>query len=196
MARTVKRALPGMALEIHADLLTPAQVAGLTDGSLDLGVLRPPTSGDALTVRTIAHEPLVLAVAADHRLAGEPVVTMADLRTEDFVVFAGPSSVVNEAVLRSCREAGFTPTVAHEAPGTAVMLPLVAADLGVALVPASVRAAPLAGVVFRDVPDAASLELALAWRTDDTDPALLAVLDVLEAAGLFSPTPELDEVHP
>ena len=101
---------------------------------------------------------------------------------------------INEAVLRSCREAGFTPTVAHEAPGTTVMLPLVAADLGVALVPASVRAAPLAGVVFRDVPDAASLDLALAWRTDDTDPALLAVLDVLEAAGLFSPTPEPDEV--
>lgn len=200
IARAVKRELPGLALEIHADLLTPAQVAGLTEGSLDLGVLRPPTSGDALTVRTIAREPLVLAVAADHRLASEPVVSMVDLRTEDFIVFAGASSVVNDAVLRSCREAGFTPTVAHHAPGTTVMLPLVAAGLGVALVPASVRAAPLAGVVFRDVPDGESLDLALAWRTGDDDPALLAVLEVLETAGLFSPagtdagsTPELDE---
>ena len=34
-------------------------------------------------------EPLVLAVAADHRLATEPVVSMADLRTEPFVLFAG-----------------------------------------------------------------------------------------------------------
>jgi DNA-binding transcriptional LysR family regulator len=194
IARTVKRELPGLALEIHADLLTAAQVAGLTDGSLDLGVLRPPTTGDALTVRTIAREPLVLAVAADHRLAEAPVVSMADLRTEDLIAFTGASSVVNEAVVRSCREAGFTPTVSHEAPGTTVMLPLVAADLGVALVPASVRASPLAGVVFRDVSDAASLDLALAWRTDDPDPALLAVLEVLEADGLFSPTPELDEV--
>jgi DNA-binding transcriptional LysR family regulator len=201
IARTVKRELPGLALEIHADLLTPAQVAGLTDGSLDLGVLRPPTTGDALTVRTITREPLVLAVAADHRLAEQPEVAMADLRTEDFIVFAGERSVVNDAVLRSCREAGFTPTVAHEAAGTTVMLPLVAAGLGVALVPASVRAAPLEGVVFRDVPDAASLDLALAWRTDDPDPALLAVLEVLEAADLFSPTdsapdstPEPDEV--
>lgn len=194
IARAVKRELPGLALEIHADLLTAAQVARLTDGSLDLGVLRPPTTGDVLTVRTIAREPLVLAVAADHRLAEAPVVSMADLRTEDFIAFTGASSVVNEAVLRSCREAGFTPTVSHQAPGTTVMLPLVAADLGVALVPASVRASPLAGVVFRDVPDAASLDLALAWRTDDPDPALLAVLEVLEAAGLFSPTPEPDEV--
>ena len=196
IARAVRQHLPDLALEIHADLLTPAQVSGLTEGTLDLGVLRPPTSGDALTVRTIAREALVLAVAEDHRLATEPVVSMVDLRTEDFVVFAGDSSAVNSAVLRSCRAAGFTPTVAHRAPGTTVMLPLVAADLGVALVPASVRAAPLAGVVFRDVLDAESLELALAWRTHEPNPAVLAVLQVLDAAGLISPAPatELDEV--
>ena len=196
IARVVRRELPGLALEIHADLLTPAQVTGLTDGSLDLGVLRPPTTGNALTARTIAREPLVLAVAADHRLAEEPVISMTDLRSEEFVVFAGARSVVNEAALRSCREAGFTPTISHEAPGIAVMLPLVAADLGIALVPASVRAAPLAGVVLRDVADAASVELALAWRTDDEDPALHAVLEVLERADLFDLTDPADPAHP
>ena len=70
----------------------------------------------------------------------------------------------------------------HEAAGISVLLPLVAADLGVALVPASVRAAPLAGVVFRDVPDAATVELAVAWRSDETNPAVLAVLEVLASA--------------
>ena len=69
----------------------------------------------------------------------------------------------------------------HEAAGISVLLPLVAADLGVALVPASVRAAPLAGVVFRDVTDAATVDLALVWRADETNPAVLAVLDVLSA---------------
>ncbi len=200
IARIVKRELPGVALEIHADLLTHAQVSGLTDGSLDLGVLRPPTTGDALTVRTIAQEPLVLAVPVDHPLAQQTDIAMADLRAEEFILFSGAESVVNDAVLTSCREAGFTPTVAHRVAGTAVMLPLVAAALGVALVPGSVRAAQLDGVVLRDVSDAASLDLALAWRTDDTDPSVLAVLDVLEAAGQFTSlperdsTPELDEV--
>lgn len=186
IARTVKRELPGLALEIHADLLTPGQVSGLVEGSLDLGVLRPPTTSDALTLRTIEHEPLVLAVPDDHRLADAPVVSMTDLRAEDFVLFAEASSVVNAAVRRGCREAGFAPRVAHEAPGIAVMLPLVAAGLGIALVPASARAAPLEGVVLRDVVDAPVLDLALAWRTDDTSPALLAVLEVLDNAGLFS----------
>lgn len=188
IARILKQELPGLSLEVHADLLTPAQVAGLDDGSLDLGVLRPPTAGDGLDLRTIEIEPLVLAVAADHRLATEPVVSMADLRTEDFVLFADPSSVLNEAVLRSCREAGFAPRHQHQAAGIAVMLPLVAADMGVALVPASVRAAPLAGVVFRDVADAASIELALAWRSDSPSPSVLAVLSALENAGLFPDT--------
>jgi DNA-binding transcriptional LysR family regulator len=192
IARTVKRDLPGVALEIHADLLTPAQTAGLREGSLDLGVLRPPTSGDELTTRTIEIEPLVLAVPADHRLATEPVVAMADLRTEDFVMYADSHSAVNEAVVRSCKAAGFAPHREHEAPGTAVLLALVAAGLGVALVPASVRAAPLVGVAFRDVVDAATIELALAWRTESPSRLVRTVLASLEAAGLFADAPTAD----
>lgn len=181
MARIVKRELPGMALEIHADLLTPAQVSGLHGGTLDLGVLRPPMSGDGLASRTLSSEPLVLAVAEDHPLAHQPLVSMSDLRTEKFVLFAGVDSAVNDAVMRSARAVGFVPVHEHEAAGISVLLPLVAADLGVALVPASVRAAPLAGVVFREVADAATVDLALVWRADETNPAVLAVLDVLSA---------------
>ena len=39
-----------------------------------------------------------------------------------------------------------------------------------------------------DVADAASIELALAWRSDDADPSVLGVLAALEAAGLFPDT--------
>ncbi|KRB75098.1 LysR family transcriptional regulator [Nocardioides sp. Root190] len=198
VARVIKRVLPRLALEIHADLLTPAQVDGLIDGSLDLGVLRPPmATREGLRLRTIASEPLVLAVAADHRLATEPVISMTDLRTEPFVLFAGNSSAVNEAVLRSCHEAGFVPHREHEAAGISVQLPLVAAGLGIALVPGSVRAAPLAGVAFRDVTDAATVDLALAWRADESNPAVLAILDALDAPGVFSasPVPTPSEVN-
>lgn len=189
MARIVKQELPGLALEIHADLLTPAQVDWLTDGRLDVAVLRPPMTGDGLVARVIESEPLILAVAADHRLATEPVVSMTDLRSESFVLFSATSSAVNEAVLRSCRAAGFVPRHEHEAAGVSVMLPLVAAGLGIALVPASVRAAPLTGVVFRDVTGAATVELALAWREDETNPAVLAVI-----AALAPETPQAHEV--
>lgn len=180
IARALKRDLPGVAIEVHADLLTPAQCDRLRTGDLDLGVLRPPARGDDIAVRTLEVEPLILAVSADHPLATVPAVSMVDLRGEDFVFYAGKDSVVNDAVLRGCQEAGFTPHREHEAVGTAVLLALVAGGLGIAVVPASARALPLAGVVFRDLTDAGSVELAVAWLRDNDSPLVRSVLDILE----------------
>jgi DNA-binding transcriptional LysR family regulator len=127
-------------------------------------------------------ESLLVAVSADHRLAVEPVVSLADLRSEPFVSYASRDSAVNDAVLRSCRRAGFVPRREHLAPGTAVLLALVAAGLGVAVVPESVRALPLDGVVFRDLVDAGTVELALAWRRGADNPVVDTVVEVLRAA--------------
>jgi DNA-binding transcriptional LysR family regulator len=182
IARMVKAELPGVALEIHADMLTPVQCEQLRTGALDLGVLRPPAVGDGIALQTIEVESLVLAVAVDHRLSVEPVVSLSDLRSEPFVAYASRESAVNDAVLRACRQAGFVPHREYTTPGTAVLLALVAAGLGVAVVPASVRALPLDGVVFRDLLDAGTIELALARRTDENNPVVESVVAVLEAA--------------
>jgi DNA-binding transcriptional LysR family regulator len=184
IARVVKRELPGIALEIQADMLTPNQCESLRTGALDLGVLRPPAVGDDIELRRIDTESLVLAVSVDHRLAVEPVVSMTDLRNEPFVAYGARDSAVNEAVLRSCRQAGFVPHREHEAPGTAVLLALVAAGLGVAVVPQSVRALPLEGLVFRDMLDAGTIDLALAWRASADNAIVDAVVGVLD--GVFA----------
>jgi DNA-binding transcriptional LysR family regulator len=181
IARVVKRELPAVALEIQADMLTPNQCERLRAGSLDLGVLRPPAVGDDIELRAIETEALVLAVSVEHRLAVEPVVSMTDLRNEPFVAYAARDSAVNEAVLRSCRQGGFVPHTEHAAPGTAVLLALVAAGLGVAVVPQSVRALPLHGLVFRDLLDAGTIDLALAWRAGTDNPVVAAVVGVLDA---------------
>ncbi|SFI68293.1 DNA-binding transcriptional regulator, LysR family [Amycolatopsis sacchari] len=183
IARRVQQELPGVALEIEADLLTPAQCDALRDGTLDLAVLRPPTRGDGIELRTLEVEPLILAVPAAHPLATAPTVSVADLRGEGFVGYASKDSVVNDAVNCACQAAGFSPRREHDAAGTAVLLALVAGGLGVAVVPASARALPLAGVVFRDLADGGTVELALAWRGDDDSPLVRAVLDVLETPG-------------
>ncbi|MUL67592.1 LysR family transcriptional regulator [Mycobacterium sp. CBMA 234] len=181
IARVIKGELPAVALEIQADLLTPAQCDGLRSGALDLGVLRPPPVGADIDMVTIDVEPLVLAVSVDHRLAVEPVVSLTDLRSEPFIAYAGRDSAVNDAVLRSCRAAGFVPHREHAAPGTAVLLALVAAGLGVAVVPESVRALPLDGVVFRDLVDGGTVELALAWRRGTDNPLVDTAVGILAA---------------
>ena len=194
ISRVLQQELPGVTLEMHADLLTPAQCEALGDGRLDLAVLRPPVGDDDIAVRTIEVEPLVLALPVDHQLAARPRIAMADLRAEAFVVYADRDSAVNEATVRSCRAAGFAPRREHEATGTTVLLAQVAAGRGLALVPGSVRAVALAGVVFRDLDDAASIEIALAWRRGADGPAsdsplVRSVVDVLEAAGALAPEP-------
>lgn len=193
VARILNEQLPDVALEIHADLLTPAQVESLTESRLDLGVLRPPVEGEDLTTRTITSEALALALPADHRLVAESNVMMADLRTENWVLYTDSHSAMNDAMARACRTAGFTPRHRHTAPSTGVLLALVSAGLGLALVPESVRSAPPDGVVFRELPDAGAIDLALAWRRDDDSPLVTHVLKTLESSGLFDEDSETSQ---
>lgn len=188
IARVVKRELPDVDLHIQSDMLTPSQCDALRAGALDLGVLRPPAVGEGIETRVIDVEPMVLAVSIDHRLAVEPVVSVTDLRNEPFVMYDSRDSAVNDAAMRTCRAAGFVPHRAHSAPGTAVLLALVAAGLGVSVLPASVRSLPLDGLVVRDLVDADTVEVALAWRAGNDDPVTAAVADVIAAAFAVEPT--------
>ena len=191
IAQVIKQELPGVELEIHTDMLTPAQERALLQSSIDIGVLRPPTRGEGIVHRTVDREPLVLVLPSNHRLAGESTVSVAELRNESFIMYETASrSVVNDAVVRSCLSAGFYPNCVHEVGESSIQLALVAAGLGVALAPASVQALPLEGVVFVSVPDAESVELALAWRADDTSPLLHNVLTALAVNKVFLPHSE------
>jgi DNA-binding transcriptional LysR family regulator len=182
IARMLRQQLPGIALEIQADVLTPDQCDRLRTGALDLGILRPPATGAEIVLRTIDVEALVLAVSTDHRLAVEPVISLRDLRLESFIYYASRESAVNDVVTRSCREAGFVPHREYAAPSTAVLVALVAAGLGIAVVPESVRSLPVDGVVFRNLLDAGTIELALAWREHVHHPIVQTVVEALSLA--------------
>ncbi len=196
IAGIVKRDLPGVAFEIHAEMLTPAQETALLDSSLDIGVLRPPTREEGIEYRTIARDPLVLALPEGHRLADESVVSMAELTAEPFIVYSAASrSVVNDAVERSCLAAGFYPHREHEVGETSTLLALVAGGLGIALVPDSVRSITVDGVVFKTLHNSESVDLALAWRAEDSSPLLGNLLTALEANNVFITTEAIEDAR-
>ncbi|MDO5697609.1 MAG: LysR substrate-binding domain-containing protein [Dermatophilus congolensis] len=181
----VRDELPELALEPATDLFTTMQQEALLDGRLDAGLLRLPISDRSLEYRLLAREHLMLVVPKGHRLDGDPDVTVADLRHEPFVTYGEIGSVSVSAMLRTCQKAGFTPIRAHEAGTTSTALALVAAGVGVALLPESVKAMPFDGVSYIDIPDSASVDLALAWRNDDDRPMLLRFIDALERRGVI-----------
>ena len=181
LAAAMREELPGVVLDLHGELLTPAQVARLIDGTLDLGLLRPPVHERDLSTEVLHSEPLVAVLPETHPLASHGAVPLEQLEDERFVTY--PShfrSVVHDAVEDACAAHGFRPVTAHEVGETATLVSFVAAGLGVSLVPASVRKMTVEGAVYRPlVHDATRVELAAAWRRDDQRPVLVRALDVI-----------------
>jgi DNA-binding transcriptional LysR family regulator len=190
LARLVKREMPHVVLEVHTEMLTPAQEAALVERRLDLGVLRPPVRQEGIAHRTIAEEPLALAIPEGHGLSDADEVHVDRLRHEDFIMYGSAlGSVVNDAVVRSCLTAGFYPHRAYEVTETSAALALVAAGLGIAMLPDSIRSAPREGVLCKALKGASSVRLDMAWRKDDDSPLLANLLEMLEKNGIFRDGP-------
>jgi DNA-binding transcriptional LysR family regulator len=191
LARIATRELPGLELRFEPDLLTPAQEQALQEDRIDLAVLRPPLRRAGLASRLVARERLVVAVPQSHRLAGDEPVRLAELRDEDFVGYGVPDSVVDGAVTQACLSAGFLPRRVHAAAQTSILLTLVAAGLGVAVLPEAALALRVQGVQLIPVADEVSIDLAIAWRREDPSPALARLLRALEANGFTTPDVDL-----
>jgi DNA-binding transcriptional LysR family regulator len=155
-------------------LSVPAQLAALVDGQLDIAFVRPPVSDHSLMSEVVIREALVVALPPKHRFASRSRLPLSALGNELFIL--PPRDVVpvfHDAVLKACRAAGFMPHAPHEVDHLHMVLGLVAAGAGVALVPASARKIQHDQVTYRALhPPPERLETALAWRRDDKSPAL------------------------
>jgi DNA-binding transcriptional LysR family regulator len=181
LAAALRRELPGVVLDLRGELLTPAQVGRLLDGTLDLGLLRPPVRERDLCTEVLHSETLLAVLPETHPLAEAEAVPLEHLQHEPFVTY--PShfrSVVHDAVEDACAAHGFKPLATHEVAETATLVSFVAAGLGVSLVPASVRNMTVAGAVYRPLEhDATRVELAVAWRRADERPVLARALALI-----------------
>ncbi|WP_294735228.1 LysR family transcriptional regulator [uncultured Pseudomonas sp.] len=145
---------------------------------LDAAFIRSPLSGtQALQDEPILVEPMLLALPTDHPLAidaGTPL-PLAALATESFVLYRRRVGLgLYDAILVACREAGFSPQVVQEAPRMTATLSLVAAGLGVSIVPASMQRLRGDGIVYRGLTDCQNLvaPLHLATRIGDKSSVL------------------------
>lgn len=187
--RRFRKRYPHVALTL-LEMTTAEQIRALHDGALDVGLLRPPLASadeQGLELEVVGAERLVVAMPADHSLAGERSIAVDRLAHDRFVHFPrslGPG--LYDQISRYCQQNGFTPLVVQEAVQMQTIVALVAAGLGVALVPSSVARLRRSEVVYRSlVPAARVVHLAAARRSDNRNPVgsnLFAIIRELSPA--------------
>ena len=118
---------------------------------------------------------MLAALPASHRLAArQRRLALAALAAEPFVLYRRPSGPgLYDAILAACREAGFSPVVAQEAPRLTATLSLVAAGLGVTLVPASLQRIAIEGVAYRPLVRGPVAPIHLALRRHGVSPTAM-----------------------
>ncbi len=163
------------------EMNTLPQAAALGTGHLDVGFvyLPPDRNLDGLEAETFAEEPLVAALPESHPLAASTRVELSAMFKEPFVV-VDPTQEPgwNEQLWGSREGVGFVPKVAVEANELSVALGVVAAGVGVALLPASARGMRTSGVVYRELaPPTPTVRLSVAWGRRPLSPAARTFLE-------------------
>jgi DNA-binding transcriptional LysR family regulator len=154
VSRRLRAELPDIDLELHGEQLSPTLLDMLTERRVDLAVVRNPEPGIDLDVVHLRTEPLIAALPADSVARDQDTVALKDMHRRTFVTHpSGYRSAMFSSVMQACRQAGFTPREVIEVRETSTLVAFVAAGLGVALVPASVRSLALDGVAYRPLSD-------------------------------------------
>lgn len=183
-----REAYPGVALELREEGARRVE-ALVRDGEIDVGATVLPTDAVAFEVVPLMKDVLRAVVPPRSPLARRRSLALRDLERTPFVLYRADFALHGH-ILDACRHAGFTPQVAAESSQWDFMAAMVAADVGVALLPRTiclrldpgrVRVVPLADPVLR-------WDLALVWRRDrHLAPAARAFVEVVRRRSPTAP---------
>jgi DNA-binding transcriptional LysR family regulator len=172
--RAYRERFPGVILTPEQNN-TPALMAGLRSGGIDIAFVRSPVSdGENIGIDLLVNEPMLVVLSASHPLGRRRSIPLAALAEETFIVCpraAGPA--LYDAIIMSCRRAGFSPVLGQEAPQIPSIVPMVAAGFGVSIVPESIEQIHTAGICYLRIEDEAPhAPISLAYRRNDTSTAV------------------------
>jgi DNA-binding transcriptional LysR family regulator len=149
------------------------QIDALLDGRLQIGIVRTGLLPATLVSKRLFPDPLVAVLRTDHPLLAArsalrrlPTMTLAN---EPFVLFARSAGAgIHDHVISLCRHAGFQPQVAQEAQEASTIIGLVAAGLGVSILPASCEHIRVEGVSYVPLAEAEAMShIHVVYRQDE-----------------------------
>jgi DNA-binding transcriptional LysR family regulator len=158
-------------------------VSGLRDERLDIAFIRSGlVDPQGLVVHPLQDEDMAVALPVHHPLCKRPGIALKELAEENLILYRRPDGRgLYDVIIAACSEAGFSPHVVQEAPRIVSTLNLVAAGLGITIVPASLSRLPLEGVVYRPLKGkpAVKVPLNLACRRNERSAAVLSFIELV-----------------
>lgn len=174
-----------------SELITLQQLEALKSGRIDIGFGRLLFDDAAITQKVLREDPLVAALAAGHPLLEGPV-TLQQLSAETFILYPGnPRPSYADHVLGVFAQRGLKIHVAQMANELQTAIGLVAAGVGITLVPASVQRMHRDDIGYVALLDSSvTSPIVVSYRTGDVSDTLQRCLDTLAEGA------DLNQRHP
>ena len=184
LARVVRSQRPGIQLELSSQNFAQPAMKRLLAGETDLALGRWDVVPAEVSAQVVMPDSLVLAVPDTHALAGARRLSIGQLASEGFISLPPhEGSVLPDRLRRLAHANGFVAEVVQVAPDTQTALALVSAEVGCHLTLASVAEnvtdPHVVFIPLNESTPSLDVHLRAAWRRDDQNPALRAVLDEL-----------------
>jgi DNA-binding transcriptional LysR family regulator len=172
-------------VSLHLEERTPERVWEMVaKGRLAAAITRPlPGQGErVLATLSLRAEPLGVVVPKDHPLAAKKTAPWQALAGQPLIVLARREGVgLHDEILAACREAGFTPQIAHSPSLMGTVLSYVEAGAGAGLATDSVAAASMPeSLRFVALRPERTVPLVLAWNPAEEPPAARAFRELVE----------------
>ncbi|KWI80092.1 LysR family transcriptional regulator [Burkholderia ubonensis] len=181
--RAFRETWPDVELSL-IEMFTLEQLGALKGGRIDVGFGRLRFDDDQLVREALIEEKLIAALPAGHPLADpDRPLALADVANETLIVYPStPRPSFADQQLSALRDGGLAPAGVHEVRELQTALGLVAAEVGVSLVPESVEGVRVKGVVYRRLPEpVATSPIIMSRRVHDESPATAAFCAIARA---------------
>jgi DNA-binding transcriptional LysR family regulator len=178
-----RQRFPDVELQL-SEMFTNDQLEALVKGNLDAGLVRYVDGAvpDGIKVREIGRDSLCIAVNVAHPLAQRDSIRFSQLVGERFITYPpGVGTGLPVLLRQACRAAGFEPRIVQVAQEATTQIGLVAAGLGIALLPSPLECIRIPRIRYLPIADTnVFLPLSVAVRGNDARPLLLELLNLLE----------------
>lgn len=173
-----RQAHPHIEISLRETVPSHTIAEAVASGRADIGIVQLPYLVEGLEERVLLQEEMALVVPAGHRLAAGGPVPLSAVAEEDFI-WPAEGNTRDHPLYAACLAAGFAPRIACVSGSPQGMQGLVAAGLGMALLPRLAIHPPEGAVTVELMPPRPTRTLAAIWRANHLSHAASAFLDEL-----------------